>query len=58
MKVTISPEVLTLENCSRAVEIYNDYVVNTTATYATTVVNKEEFADYYKIQNEKTKRAV
>lgn len=50
----ISVQKLNINNCSQATAIYNYYVENTTATYATIPVSEKEFADYYKIEDEKT----
>lgn len=50
----ISVQKLNINNCSQATAIYNYYVENTTATYATIPVSEAEFVDYYKIGNEKT----
>lgn len=45
---------LTKENCTDALEIYNYYVLNTTATYGTTALDEEEFLSYYKVENSLT----
>ena len=47
-------EKLTGENCKRAAEIYNYYVTNSAATYATEEISDEEFAAYYQLGNELT----
>lgn len=45
---------LTRENTSSALEIYNFYVMNTTATYGTVPLSLEEFISYYQIENPKS----
>lgn len=45
---------LSEEHFEKAAEIYNYYVENSTATYATETVSVDEFVKYYKIENELT----
>ena len=52
--MAVSVQRMNTNSCSQATAIYNYYVTYTTATYATIPVTEKEFADYYKIENEKT----
>lgn len=45
---------LTKENASLASDIYNYYVVNSTATYGTVPLSVDEFVSYYQIENPKS----